>query len=86
MNLVLYLAGCLGCLFIFFYSMDLTSENTLFQYLGYTFLLLSFWFLMWGIWDFTSGRMEATRKREQAKLDRQQGYKTELQVRSGRRS
>ena len=85
MNLVLYLAASLGFLFLFFFSMDRTGDESLFVYIGYTCLLMALYLLLVGIMDIIEGQRYKSKAKYDAILKRRADYKAEIKTRWGGR-
>ena len=70
MALMLYLAGAIGCLFLFFLSADKSEDTAYFVYLEYSSLLLVFFFLGMGIREYIDSDRETKRRSYELKMNR----------------
>ena len=81
MPFLVYLAGAVGFLFLFFFAMDRTGDSSLFQYIGYMSLLIVFYFLTLGIRDAIDSEREKQKKMQDAKREKYANYKKDIQSR-----
>ena len=81
MQLLLYMAGAIGFLFLFFLSTSYISTNSYFQYLGYMCLLVVFFFLASGIRYYMDWNRETRKSKRQKAMERRQDYQTYLRKR-----